>query len=58
MATNQQATTEELLEAVLSVVRAQPLLRNGAVNKLLYKRRAVFSRWSVPKVYQWVKFGA
>jgi hypothetical protein len=53
MAKNQHATTEELLEAVFSVVR------NGSVNTHLQQqfnynnRRAVFSMWSMPRGYKW-----
>jgi hypothetical protein len=48
---NQHATTEELLEAVFSVVRT--VVNMSLQEQLNYNnRRAVFSMWSMPKGYK------
>jgi hypothetical protein len=59
MATNQHATTEELLRTVFSVIHTMAIATQGCSKRLSMQqqlnynnRRAVFSAWSVLRGYK------
>jgi hypothetical protein len=57
VATNQH-TTEELLEAVFSVVRAVTIAMQQRGKHVSSTTEELFSMWPMPQGYQWYKFRA